>query len=108
MTMGQPSSRERGDMQRATQFRRSKDTTRVTELIDAQRNREFIRQQGQMSRTKHLNVLSALEKRALQFRSKGQKQVDLDEALYNEAINETGTVSTVSSQTQKMTQLPWG
>ena len=47
-----------------------------------------------MSRTKHINVLSALEKRALRYRSKGQKQVDPDEALYNEAIDETGTVST--------------
>ena len=92
MTRGQPSSRERRDRRRATQFRRSKDITRVTELIDAQGNRELIRQQGRMSRTKHSNVLSALEKRALRFRSKGQNQVDLDEVLYNEAIDETGTV----------------
>ena len=47
-----------------------------------------------MSRTKHSKVMSALEKRALRFRNKGQRQVDQDEALFNEAIDETGTVTT--------------
>ena len=92
ITRGQPSSRERRDRQRATKFRCRQDTTRVTELIDAQGNREFTRQQGRMIRTKHTNVLSALEKRALRYRSRGQKQVDPDKVLYDEAIDETGTV----------------
>ena len=48
-----------------------------------------------MSRTKHSKVLSALEKRAVRFRNKDHNQVDLDEVLFNEAIDETGTVSTV-------------
>ena len=48
-----------------------------------------------MSRTKHSKVMSALEKRALRFRNKGQRQVDQDEVLFNEAIDETSTVSTV-------------
>jgi hypothetical protein len=48
-----------------------------------------------MRRTKHSKVLSTLEKRSLRFHSKGQKQVDMDEVLYNKTIDETGTVSTV-------------
>ena len=48
-----------------------------------------------MSRTKHSKVVSALEKRALRFRNKGERQVDQDEVLFNEAIDETGTVATV-------------
>ena len=41
-------------------------------------------------------MLSVLEKRALRYRRKGQKEVDQDEVLYNEALNETGTVSTAA------------
>ena len=67
----------------------------MIELIDAQGNREFLRQHGRMGLTKHSKVLSLLEKRALRFRRKGHDLVDLDEALYEEAIDETGTVSTV-------------
>lgn len=47
-----------------------------------------------MGVTRHSRVLSALEKRALRYRRKGQCQVDMDEVLFNEAIDETGTVST--------------
>lgn len=68
---------------------------RTIELIDAQGNREVIRQQGRLGVTRHVKVLSALEKRSLRFRRKGRHQVDLDEVLFNEAIDETGTVSTV-------------
>ena len=49
-----------------------------------------------MGVTKHSRVLSALEKRALRYRRKGQKEVDQDEVLYNEALDETGTVSTAA------------
>ncbi len=66
----------------------------VTKLIDAQGNREFVCQQGQMGVTKHSKVLSALEKRALRCCRKGQKEVDQEEVLYNEALDETGTVLT--------------
>ena len=48
-----------------------------------------------MSRTKHSRVISALEKRALCFCNKGQRQADQDEVLFNEAVDKTGTVSTV-------------
>ena len=47
-----------------------------------------------MALCKHSRVLSALERRALRYRRKGQ--LDADEALYNEAIDETGTVATAS------------
>ena len=69
---------------------------RVIELIDAEGNREFVRQRGRMGVTRHKNVLSALEKRALRYRRKGQDGIDYDEVLYNEALDETETVSTVS------------
>ena len=50
-----------------------------------------------MNLTKHINVLSALEKQALRSRKKGQAQLDTNEVLYNNAVDETGTVSTESS-----------
>ena len=48
-----------------------------------------------MSRTKHSKVVSALEKRALRFCKKDQRQADQDEVLFDKAIDETITVSTV-------------
>ena len=54
-----------------------------------------MQKQGQTSRTKESKVMSTLEKRTLCFRIKGQRQVNQDEVLFNEAIDETGTVSTV-------------
>ena len=91
---GQHSSKQRRDRHRAAIFRRSQETTRVIELIDAEGNREFVRQHGRLGVTKHTKILSALEKRALRYRRKGQKEVDQDEILYNEALDETGTVAT--------------
>ena len=49
-----------------------------------------------MNITKHINVLTSLEKRALRYRKKGQVQLDTDELMYNYAVDETGTVSTAS------------
>ena len=49
-----------------------------------------------MNLTKHINVLSALDKRKLPYRKKGQVQIYTDEVLYNHAVDETGTVSTAS------------
>ena len=46
-----------------------------------------------MSITRHNSVLSALEKRAIRYRNKGQ-QPDYDAQLYRDALDETGTVST--------------
>ena len=61
-------------------------------MIDAEGNKEFVRQQGRMGVTRHAKVLGTLEKRALRYRRKGQAPIDKDETLYNEAIDETGTV----------------
>jgi len=47
-----------------------------------------------MSPTKHSRVMSALEKRALWYRRKGQEVVDKNKVLFNKAINKTGTVLT--------------
>lgn len=49
---------------------------------------------GRLQLTQHNSIMSALEKRALRFRRKGQLIDTLDEALYNEAVDETGTVDT--------------
>ena len=49
-----------------------------------------------MGVTGHSKVMSVLEKRALQYRRKGQDEVDKDEALFNKALDETQTVSTAS------------
>ena len=38
--------------------------------------------------------MAAFERRALQYRKGGKIKVDHDEILYNEALDETGTVST--------------
>ena len=51
---------------------------------------------GRMGTTKHAKVLSALEQRAERYRSTGQLQVDPDDRLYEEAVDETGTVETAS------------
>ena len=47
-----------------------------------------------MTITKHTKVLSVLEQRALRYRRKGHNKIEADEALYNEALDETGTVDT--------------
>ena len=49
-----------------------------------------------MNLTNHINFLSALDTRALRYRKKGQVQLDTDEVLYNDAVDEKGTVSTES------------
>ena len=49
-----------------------------------------------MGVTRHTNVLSVLEKRALRYRRKGHDDIDKDKALFNEALDETQTVSTAS------------
>ena len=65
-------------------------------MVDEYGNNEFVRQHSQMNLTKHINVLSTLEKRALRYIKKGQVHLDKDEVLYNDAIDETGAVSTAS------------
>ena len=74
--------------------RAEKESMRQIKLVDVWGNAEYVRQRGRMNITKHSRVLSALEKRALRYRSKNLNGVDPDERLYREAIDETGTVAT--------------
>ena len=66
----------------------------MIKIIDAQGNTNYVRQHGRISLTKHSRVMSALEKRALWYRRKGQEVVDKDEALSKEDIGVAGTVLT--------------
>ena len=59
------------------------ETTRVTNLLDVSGTKRVIRQHGKLGLTKHANILSALEKRALRFRIKGQVVKDKDNVLYD-------------------------
>ena len=63
-------------------------------MLEASGNKRVIRRKGQTGLAKHTNILTALEMRALRYRNKSKGGVDRDEVLYNEAIYETGTVST--------------
>ena len=49
-----------------------------------------------MNLTRQTNALSVFEKWALQYRKKGQVQIDMDEVLYNNAFYDKSTVSAVS------------
>ena len=75
-------------------FTTRQETARVTNLLDINGNKRVIRQLGKMGLTKHANILSALEKRALRYSIKGQAKKDQDEVLYDEAMDKTGTVDT--------------
>ena len=65
-------------------------------MLDAHGNRRWVEKHGKLALTQHNSIMSALEKRALRFRRKGQALDTLDERLYNEAIDETGTVDTTT------------
>ena len=75
-------------------FRTRQETSRVTKLLDAHGNKRVIRQHGKMGLTKHFNILSVLEMRDLRDHNKGHPKADQDEILYNEAMDETGTIDT--------------
>ena len=45
-----------------------------------------------MNITRHQSVLSCLEKRALRYQKYGPTLEQMDEVLYQEALDETGTV----------------
>jgi len=47
-----------------------------------------------MNRTRHENILSALEHRAMWNLNNGKLMVDADATLYENALDETGTVAT--------------
>ena len=54
----------------------------------------MIRQHGKMGLTKHASILSALEMRALRYQHKGHAKADQDEILYDEAVDDPGTIDT--------------
>ena len=54
----------------------------------------MIRQHGKMGLIKHVNILAALEMRALRYHNKGHAKSDQDEILYDEAMDKTGTIDT--------------
>ena len=89
------SSKQKRGQRLAQAFRTRQETTRVTTLLDAHDNKRIMRQQGRLALAKHVNILLALERRALRFSNKGQPRKDQDEVLYDEALDETGTVETV-------------
>ena len=88
------SSQQRRDQQRALAFRTRQESTRVTKLLDAHGNRRVIRQHGKMGLTKHASTLAALEMRTLRYQHKGHAKADQDEILYDEAVDEIGTIAT--------------
>jgi len=47
-----------------------------------------------MGITKHVNIISALEKRAMRYHNKDHHKEDSDDRLYDEAVDETGTIDT--------------
>ena len=75
-------------------FRTRQETTRVTKLLDSHGNKRVIRQHGKMGLIKHVNILAALEMRALRYQNKGHVKEDQDEILYDEAMDETCTIDT--------------
>ena len=47
-----------------------------------------------MGLIKHVNILAALEMRALRYHNKGHAKADQDKILYDEAMDKTGTIDT--------------
>ena len=66
----------------------------MIKLVDQWGNMNYVQQQGRMNITRHNRVMDVLEMRALRYRNKGQR-MDYDDKLYYDALDETGTVSTL-------------
>ena len=47
-----------------------------------------------MGVTKHANIISALEKRAMRYHNKDHHKDDSDNRLYDESVDKTGTIDT--------------
>ena len=88
------SSAQRRVQRRATSFRSRNETFRTTKLVGGPRDTRIVREQGNMGLVKHDKIMAALERRALRYRKGNKIRTDHDEVLYNEALDETGTVST--------------
>ena len=71
------------------------ETLRITKLIGEARDTRIVREKGKMGLVKHERIMAALESRALRYRNGNKTRIDQDEVLYNEALDETGTVGTV-------------
>ena len=93
-TSNTTSSAQRRGQGRAAPFRNRNETFRVTKLVGGLRYTRIVREQGKMGLVKHEKIMAALERRALRYRKGDKIKIDHDEVLYNEAIDETGTVST--------------
>ena len=81
------SPQQRRDQQRASVFITRQETKRVKKLLDAHGNKRVIRQHGKMGLIKHVNILTALEMRALRYHNKGHAKADQDKILYDEAMD---------------------
>ena len=93
-TSNTTSSAQRRGQRRAAPFRSRNETLRTTKLVEGSRDIRIVREQGKMGLVKHEKIMAALEKRALRYRKGKEIRIDQDEVLYNEALDETGTVST--------------
>ena len=49
-----------------------------------------------MGITKHVNIVSALEKRAMRYHNKDHHKEDSNNRLYDEAVDKTGTIDTTT------------
>ncbi len=87
-------ARRRRNQQRAAKFKSRQETLRRIKLIDVYGNIRYINQRGKLSVTKHHSVLNVLEKRALRFQESGCYEDLEDEALLDEALDKTRTVTT--------------
>ena len=60
-------------------------------------NRRYVKQRGKLDVTTHKTILNALDKRARRYKnSEAAYDEQLDDILFNAAIDETRTVSTAS------------
>ena len=89
---GVGTAKRRQNQQRAFRFRNLCESNRRIQLIDKFGTRQYIKQRGRLEVTRHQNVVTALEHRALHYQN-GKSYEELeDERLMDVAIDETGTV----------------
>ena len=93
-TSNTTSSVQRRGQKRAAPFRNRSEMFRTTKLVGGPRDTRIVREQGKMGLVKHGKIMAALERRALRYRKGNKIRIDHDEILYNETLDETGTVST--------------
>ena len=87
-------NRRKRNQQRCASFRRRSEISRKIRLIDEYGNEQYVLKYGKLGITKHTGVMSALEKRALRYRRGACREDEYDKALYQDALDETGTVNT--------------